>query len=121
MAPGESEFVVINNSLDQRVSLAARDSATALSRALRNNPSWDSYRHQIRVLSATPQAEQPAEEPLTPAQAQQGAGDVYQVSDAGDTGGVTVRATSPEQAIERAREAWRIDPTRELEARLYNG
>ena len=121
MAPGESEFVVINNSLDQRVSLAARDSATALSRALRNNPSWDSYRHQIRVLSATPQAEQPAEEPLTPAQAQQGAGDVYQVSDAGDTGGVTVRATSPEQAIERAREAWRIDPTRELQARLYNG
>jgi hypothetical protein len=46
---------------------------------------------------------------------------MYQVSDAGDTGGVTVRATSPEQAIERAREAWRIDPSRELEARLYNG
>jgi hypothetical protein len=124
MAPGESEFVVVNNTLGQRVSLAARDSATALSRALRNNPSWDSYNHQLRVLSATPQAEEPAQEPqepLTPAQAQQGAGDVYQVSDAGDTGGVTVRATSPEQAIERAREAWRIDPTRELEARLYNG
>ena len=124
MAPGESEFVVVNNTLGQRVSLAARDSATALSRALRNNPSWDSYNHQLRVLSATPQAEEPAQEPqepLTPAQAQQGAGDVYQVSDAGDTGGVTVRATSPEQAIERAREAWRIDPSRELEARLYNG
>ena len=124
MAPGESEFVIVNNTLGQRVSLAARDSATALSRALRNNPSWDSYNHQLRVLSATPQAEEPAQEPqepLTPAQAQQGAGDVYQVSDAGDTGGVTVRATSPEQAIERAREAWRIDPSRELEARLYNG
>lgn len=120
MAPHESEFVVINNSLDQRVSLGATNSAMALSRALRNNPSWDSYRHQIRVLSATPQAEQPAEEPLTPAQAQQGAGEVYQVSDAGTGGGVTVRANSPEHAIERAREAWRIDPTRELEARLYN-
>ena len=57
MAPGESEFVVINNSLDQRVTLGAIDSATALSRALRNNPSWDSYRHQIRVLSATPTSE----------------------------------------------------------------
>jgi hypothetical protein len=124
MAPGESEFVVVNNTLGQRVSLAATDSAMALSRALRNNPSWDSYQHQIRILSATPQAEEPAQEPqepLTPAQAQQGAGEMYQVSDAGDTGGVTVRATSPEQAIERAREAWRIDPSRELEARLYNG
>lgn len=124
MAPGESEFVVVNNTLGQRVSLAARDSATALSRALRNNPSWDSYNHQLRVLSSTPQAEEPAQEPqepLTPAQAQQGAGDMYQVSDPGTGGGVTVRATSPEQAIERAREAWRIDPTRELEARLYNG
>jgi hypothetical protein len=63
MAPGEQEFVVVNNTLGQRVSLGARDSATALSRALRNNPSWDSYQHQIRVLSATPQAEEPAEEP----------------------------------------------------------
>jgi hypothetical protein len=123
MAPGESEFVVINSSLDQRVSLGATNSAMALSRALRNNPSWDSYRHQIRILSATPQAEEPAEEPqepLTPAQAQQGAGEMYQVSDPGTSGGVTIRATSPEHAIERAREAWRIDPTRELEARLYN-
>ena len=58
MAPGESEFVVVNNTLGQRVSLAARDSATALSRALRNNPSWDSYQHQIRILSATPQAQE---------------------------------------------------------------
>jgi hypothetical protein len=63
MAPGEQEFVVVNNTTNQRVNLAARDSATALSRALRNNPSWDSYQHQIRVLSATPQAEEPAEEP----------------------------------------------------------
>jgi hypothetical protein len=63
MAPGESEFVVINNTLGQRVSLGAIDSATALSRALRNNPSWDSYQHQIRILSATPQAEEPAQEP----------------------------------------------------------
>jgi len=62
MAPGETEFVVVNNTLGQRVSLGARDSATALSRALRNNPSWDSYQHQIRVLSATPQAEEPAQE-----------------------------------------------------------
>jgi hypothetical protein len=178
MAPGESEFVVVNNTLGQRVELAAIDSATALSRALRNNPSWDSYNHQIRILSATPQAEEPTQSSngdfrtytvtntetgqarrfaaaneedainigrreypalfstdnitaeiasggtriaLTPVQAQQGAGDIYQVSDAGDTGGVTVRATSPEQAIERARQAWRIDPSRELEARLYNG
>lgn len=57
MAPDESEFVVINNTLNQRVNLAAVDSATALSRALRNNPSWDSYQHQIRVLSATPTSE----------------------------------------------------------------
>lgn len=63
MASGESEFVIINNTLGQRVSLGARDSATALSRALRNNPSWDSYQHQIRVLSATPQEEEPVEEP----------------------------------------------------------
>ena len=60
MAPDETEFVIINNSLGERVSLGARDSATALSRALRNNPSWDSYRHQLRVLSASPQAEEPA-------------------------------------------------------------
>lgn len=57
LAPGETEFVVVNNTLNQRVSLGARDSATALSRALRNNPSWDSYQHQIRVLSATPTSE----------------------------------------------------------------
>jgi hypothetical protein len=61
MAPDESEFVIINNTLSQRVSLGARDSATALSRALRNNPSWDSYLHSIRVLSATPQTQE--EEP----------------------------------------------------------
>ncbi len=244
MAPGEIEFVVVNNTLNQRVSLGARDSATALSRALRNNPSWDSYQHQIRVLSAEPQ---PQEEPQnqegsqynaylvtgsnaseetiaarSPGEAQRIAmllypnlgnnlnvsvtdmsplaaeiryrhqleniaalnnrsstqnqefyvsnnrmggtitvsapseeeayhaatrarpewsimdltvsrrntgttsgqpseGEVYQVSDVGDNGGVTVRATSPEQAIERARAAFRIDPSRELEARLYNG
>jgi len=61
MAPGEEEFVVINNTLNQRVDIAAIDSATALSRALRNNPSWDSYQHAIRVLSATPQSQE--EEP----------------------------------------------------------
>ena len=61
MAPDESEFVIINNTLNQRVSIGARDSATALSRALRNNPSWDSYLHSIRVLSATPQTQE--EEP----------------------------------------------------------
>jgi hypothetical protein len=61
MAPDETEFVIINNTLNQRVSLGARDSATALSRALRNNPSWDSYLHSIRVLSATPQTQE--EEP----------------------------------------------------------
>lgn len=54
MAPGETAFVVRNNTLNQEVTLGARDSATALSRALRNNPSWDSYQHQIRVLSTTP-------------------------------------------------------------------
>jgi hypothetical protein len=58
MAPDETEFVIINNTLNQRVSLGARDSATALSRALRNNPSWDSYLHSIRVLSATPQSQE---------------------------------------------------------------
>lgn len=57
MAPNESEFVVINNTLGDRVSLGAIDSATALSRALRNNPTWDSYRHQIRILSASPTSE----------------------------------------------------------------
>jgi len=61
MAPDESEFVIINNTLNQQVSLGARDSATALSRALRNNPSWDSYQHAIRVLSASPQTQE--EEP----------------------------------------------------------
>ena len=190
MAPDESEFVVINNTLNQRVNLAANDSATALSRALRNNPSWDSYQHQIRVLSATPTSEpqyklyrvrgngdseyisartvgeaarialtaypalgnrsadldidevQDAEPNIIDlyqriqtrimadanqqssngsAAGQPGEGEMYQVSDVGDNGGVTVRATSPEQAIERARAAFRIDPSRELEARLYNG
>jgi hypothetical protein len=58
--PGEQEFVVINNTTNERVSVSARDSATALSKALLNNPSWDSYRHQIRILSASPQAEEPA-------------------------------------------------------------
>jgi hypothetical protein len=119
----EREFVVINNSTNQQANISAINTATALSRALRDNPNWDSYRDQIRVLSVTPQSEEPAEEPqepLTPAQAQQGAGEIYQVSDAGTSGGVTVRANSPEHAIERARAAWRIDPTRELEARLYN-
>jgi hypothetical protein len=57
---GKTEFVIINNSLDERTSLEAIDSATALSQALLNNPRWDSYRHQIRVLSASPQAEQPS-------------------------------------------------------------
>lgn len=208
MAPDETEFVIVNNTLNQRVSLGARDSATALSRALRNNPTWDSYQHHIRVLSATPASEpeqeyqlyrvrgngnseyvsarsvseagrialtafpnlgdrvgdldivlqdadpnvvnmylraqqsaidsrnniptrqasvqatmgqpQPAFGNGTTA-GQPGEGDRYQVSDVGDNGGVTVRATSPEQAIERARAAFRIDPSRELEARLYNG
>jgi len=253
MAPGESEFVVINNTLNQRVDLAARDSATALSRALRNNPSWDSYQHQIRVLSATPQSQEEPQYNLyrvrgngesqyisartvgeagrialtlypsmgdtvgsldvvlqdadpnvvnmylrsqqselerrnnqssssneltaTPREfyvsnnrfggtirveapnqeeayhaatrarpewsildltatevggrsnqsnngltaGQPGEGELYQVTDVGDTGGVVIRATSPEHAIERARQAHRIDPSRELEARLYNG
>jgi hypothetical protein len=57
---GKTEFVIINNSLGERVSVEAIDSATALSQALLNNPSWDSYRQQIRVLSASPQAEEPA-------------------------------------------------------------
>lgn len=57
MAPDETAFTIINNTLGQEVTLGARDSATALSRALRNNPSWDSYQHQIRVLSATPTRE----------------------------------------------------------------
>jgi hypothetical protein len=194
MAPGESEFVIINSTLDQRVNLAAIDSATALSRALRNNPTWDSYQHQIRVLSATPTSEPESAYKLyrvsgngseyvaarTPGEAlrismivypqlgnlatglnadeqdadpdvterfrasqqamldamnqrsQSGTAgsvpndpnagmEIYQVSDVGDTGGVTMRANSPEQAIERARAAFRIDPSRELEARLYNG
>jgi len=246
MAPGETEFVVVNNTLGQRVSLGARDSATALSRALRNNPSWDSYEHLIRVLSAEPQTqEEPqytgyrvagsnSEEIIaarSPGEAQRiamllypnlgdnlsvsattmssglaasryqrhmeeiarmndrsagsseprefyvsnnrfggtirveapdeaealhaatrarpewsirdltatevggrsnqsnngltagqpGEGELYQVTDVGDTGGVVIRATSPEHAIERARQAHRIDPSRELEARLYNG
>jgi hypothetical protein len=56
----KKEFVIINNSLGERVSVEAIDSATALSQALLNNPSWDSYRQQIRVLSASPQAEEPA-------------------------------------------------------------
>jgi hypothetical protein len=56
----KKEFVVVNGSLGERASVEAIDSATALSQALLNNPSWDSYRHQIRVLSASPQAEEPA-------------------------------------------------------------
>ncbi len=62
MAPGESMFVVINNTLGQQVEIAARDSATALSRALRNNPSWDSYTQQIRVLSTSPTQREPGTE-----------------------------------------------------------
>lgn len=57
MRPDETAFTIINNTLGQEVTLGAVDSATALSRALRNNPSWDSYQHQIRVLSATPTSE----------------------------------------------------------------
>jgi hypothetical protein len=132
MAPGESEFVVINSSLDQRVSLGATNSAMALSRALRNNPSWDSYRHQIRILSATPQAEEPAQEPSSPAAQNQGTAgptrgetavmDSYLVSDPGDnSGGVRFRANSPEHAIERARAAFNLPAERELQARLENG
>ena len=125
MAPGESEFVVINNTLGQQVSLGARDSATALSRALRNNPTWDSYQHQIRILSASPQAEEPAQN-----RGAAGSGlndpnaglDSYIVSDPGDNaGGVQFRANSPEHAIERARAAFNLPAERELQARLYNG
>ena len=54
MGPGEQMFTVVNNTTNQSVNIAAVDSATALSRALRNNPSWDSYHHQIRVLAASP-------------------------------------------------------------------
>lgn len=196
MAPGESEFVVINNSLDQRVTLGAIDSATALSRALRNNPSWDSYRHQIRVLSATPTSEPESAYKLyrvngdgsqyiaarSPGEAlrismlvypqlgnlatgldadevgdadpnvverfrvsqqsvldamnqrsQSGTAgpglndpnaglDSYIVSDPGDNaGGVSMRANSPEHAIERARAAFNLPADRELQARLENG
>jgi hypothetical protein len=54
---------------------------------------------------------------------QPGEGERYQVSDVGDNGagGVVVRATSPEQAIERARAAFNIPADRELQARLENG
>jgi hypothetical protein len=48
--------------LGQRVTLAANNSAQAQSRALRNNPNWDSYQHQIRVLSASPQQESTSRE-----------------------------------------------------------
>lgn len=58
MGPGEQMFTVVNNTTNQSVNIAAVDSATALSRALRNNPSWDSYHQQIRVLSTAPQTEQ---------------------------------------------------------------
>lgn len=190
MAPGESEFVVVNNTLGQRVSLGARDSATALSRALRNNPSWDSYQHQIRVLSAEPQTQEEPQYNLyrvrgngdsqyisarTVGEAgrialtlypnmgdtvgsldvvlqdadpnvvnmylrsqqseldrrnnqssgngitsgQPGEGQLYNVSDAGSgSGGVRVRATSPEHAIERVRQNYNLPADRELEARL---
>lgn len=191
MAPGESEFVVINNTLNQRVDLAAVDSATALSRALRNNPTWDSYQHQIRVLSASPTSEpeqeyklyrvrgngdsqyvaarslseagrialtaypelgdrvgdldivlQDAQSGVITAylRAQQnaidnrnqsrsngttsgqpGEGDLYIVRDAGSSGGgVRVRATSPQQAIERVRQNYNLPAERELEANLDN-
>lgn len=192
MAPDETEFVVINNTLNQRVNLGARDSATALSRALRNNPSWDSYRHQIRILSASPTSEPEQEYKLyrvrgnddsqyiaarslseagrialtaypelgdrvddldivlqdaqsgvitSYLRAQQnaidnrnqsrgngttsgqpGEGDLYIVRDAGSSdGGVRLRATSPQQAIERVRAAYNLPPERELQARLENG
>lgn len=47
-----SEFVVRNNSTGEEVNVTARSSAAALSRALQDNPSWDSYTQQIRVLAA---------------------------------------------------------------------
>lgn len=91
MAPDETEFVVINNTLNQRVNLGARDSATALSRALRNNPSWDSYQHQIRVLSAEPQ---PQEEP----QNQEGSQYTAYLVTGSNASEETVAARSPGEA-----------------------
>lgn len=55
---GGQRFVVINNSTGQEEEVIATDSATAMSRALANNPTWDGYRHSIRVLSTSPQPEQ---------------------------------------------------------------
>lgn len=191
MAPDETEFVVVNNTLNQRVNLGARDSATALSRALRNNPTWDSYQHQIRVLSASPTSEPEQEYKLYrvrgngdsqyvaarslseagrialtaypelgdrvgdldivlqdaqsgvitsylraqqnaidnrnqsrgngTSSGQPGEGDLYIVRDAGSSdGGVRVRATSPQQAIERVRQNYNLPAERELEANLDN-
>ena len=59
MGPGEQMFTVVNNTTNQSVNIAAIDGAVALSRALRNNPSWDSYHQQIRVLSASPTQREP--------------------------------------------------------------
>jgi len=193
LAPGEQLYTVRNNTLDQSVTIAAVDGATALSRALRNNPSWDSYQHAIRVLSATPQEPAQLQEPqynlyrvrgngdsqyisartvgeagrialtLYPnmgdtvgsldvvlqdadpnvvnmylrsqqseldrrnnqssgngiTSGQPGEGQLYDVSDAGSgSGGVRVRATSPEHAIERVRQNFNLPADRELEARL---
>lgn len=205
MAPGEQMFVIINNTTGQQVEIAARDSATALSRALRNNPSWDSYTHQIRVLSSSPTQREPGTQynlyrvrgngrsqyiaarttneagriaitaypemgdtvagltdivltdadpnvvqmylrsqeseierrntrvPTRQASVQATVGqpqpafsdpnegmDSYIVSDADGSGQVRFRATSPEHAIERARQAYNLPPERELIARLEN-
>ena len=49
---GEQEFIVTNNTLNQEVRVRATGANLALSKAARDNPSWDTYRHQIRVLSA---------------------------------------------------------------------
>lgn len=205
MRPDETAFTIINNTLGQEVTLGAVDSATALSRALRNNPSWDSYTHQIRVLSSSPTQPEPGTQynlyrvrgngrsqyiaarttneagriaitaypemgdtvagltdivltdadpnvvqmylrsqeseierrntrvPTRQASVQATVGqpqpafsnpnegmDSYIVSDADGSGQVRFRATSPEHAIERARQAYNLPPERELIARLEN-
>ena len=47
-----TEFVVRNNTTGEEVTVTARNPAAAQSRALQDNPNWDSYTQQIRVYAA---------------------------------------------------------------------
>lgn len=108
---GQSQWYDIRNPwTGETISVRTTSEDDARHQAVLNRPAWGSAPMDLEVR---------ARDNGTVA-GQAGEGELYIVADTPADGGVRVRATSPEHAIERVRQNYNLGPERELIARLDN-